>query len=162
MKITKIDISKLEQNAGQIDGLPTNPRTWTRKDVESLARSLIETPELFEARPIIVIPHGEKYVILGGNMRYEASRLNGAKDVPCIVFPASLSFDKMREIVIKDNGSWGYWDYTLLENDWSETPLQDWGVPESDARGGGRQNAHQSLFFQADKSYLSNSRHETI
>lgn len=137
MKITNIEISKLEPNLGQIKGLPTNPRTWTENDVKSLARSLAETPELFEARPIIVVPNGDKFVILGGNMRYEASKMNGSAEVPCIIFPASISIDKMREIVIKDNGSWGYWDYALLDNDWSDNPLQDWGVPEPDENGGG-------------------------
>lgn len=130
MEITRLKLKDLEPNTGQIDGLPINPRQWSKGDIDKLAKSLKETPELFEARPIIVVPHGDKFVILGGNMRYEASRQNGEKDVPCYVMPETLSVDKMKEIVIKDNGSFGGWDPDELANSWDDLPLADWGVPE--------------------------------
>ena len=110
MEIKKLKLSELEPNAGQIPGLPMNPRQWTKSDVDKLARSLKETPELFEARPIIAFPYGGKYVILGGNMRYEASKVNKAEAVPVVVFPAATSIDKLKEVVIKDNGAFGAWD----------------------------------------------------
>ena len=129
MQVTRLKLSDLEPNIGQVEGLPINPRQWSKGDVESLAKSLLETPELFEARPIIAVPYGGKYVILGGNMRYEASKVNKAEDVPAIVFPEDTSLEKMREIVIKDNGSFGSWDYDALANEWDDLPLADWGVP---------------------------------
>ena len=129
MEIVKLKIDQVEPNAGQIDGLPVNPRQWTRTDIDSLAKSLRETPELFEARPVIVVPHGGKYVILGGNLRYEASRANKADSIPAVVFPESTPVDKLKEIVIKDNGSFGQWDYDALANEWDDLPLVDWGVP---------------------------------
>ena len=133
MEIVKLNIDQLEPNAGQIDGLPVNPRQWTRTDIDSLAKSLRETPELFEARPVIAVPHGDKFVILGGNLRYEASRANKATSVPAVVFPESTPVDKLKEIVIKDNGSFGQWDYDALANEWDDLPLVDWGVPAWDA-----------------------------
>ena len=133
MEIVKLNIDQLEPNAGQIDGLPVNPRQWTRTDIDSLAKSLRETPELFEARPVIAVPHGDKYVILGGNLRYEASRANKAESVPAVIFPESTPVDKLKEIVIKDNGSFGQWDYDALANEWDDLPLVDWGVPAWDA-----------------------------
>ena len=33
----------------------------------------------------------------------------------------------MKEIVIKDNGSFGSWDYDTLANEW-DGPLEDWGI----------------------------------
>lgn len=134
MEIVRLKLSDLEPNAGQIDGLPVNPRQWTKTDLDSLALSLRETPELFEARPIIVVPNGDKYVILGGNLRFEASRLNKADTVPCVVIPAETPIDKLKEIVIKDNGSWGSWDYDALANEWDDLNLSDWGVPTWDTR----------------------------
>ena len=110
MKIVKLKISDLEGNIGQIPGLPKNPRKWSEDEVSALAASLLETPELFEARPIICVPYGEKYVILGGNMRFEASKKNKAKTVPCVVMPSDTPIEKMIEIVAKDNGSFGHWD----------------------------------------------------
>lgn len=132
MEIVRLKLADLEPNQGQIEGLPTNPRQWTKTDIDQLARSLVETPELFEARPVIVVPHQGKYVILGGNLRYEASRQNKAKDVPAVVFPADTPVAKLKEIVIKDNGSFGAWDYDALGNQWDDLPLVDWGVPAWD------------------------------
>ena len=132
MKTVRLAIKDLEQNTGQIPGLPANPRSWTKTEVEKIAKSLRETPELFEARPIIVAQHGSKYVILGGNLRYEGCKHNKDKDAPCYVIPDGTSIDKMKEIVIKDNGSFGDWDYDVLANLWDELPLADWGVPAWD------------------------------
>lgn len=129
MEIVKLKLSALEPNTGQIPGLPINPRQWTKSDVDSLARSLTETPELFEARPLLVVPHEGKFVILGGNLRYEASRKNKAETVPCTVFPEDTPIEKMKELVIKDNGSFGEWDMDALANEWDDLPLADWGVP---------------------------------
>lgn len=131
METRRIRIKDLEQNTGQIEGLPGNPRQWTRAEVERIARSLQETPELFEARPLIVIPHGDKFVILGGNLRFAGCKHNKAVDAPCHVLPEDTPIDKMKEIVIKDNGSFGSWDYDALANEW-DVPFEDWGVPAWD------------------------------
>ena len=129
MTIQQIPVSKLAPNKGQIEGLPANPRQWTQTDIDRIARSLRETPELFEMRPCIVYPHGDKFVILGGNLRYTGAKANKDKDVPCIVMPEDTPVEKLREIVVKDNGSFGAWDYDALANEWDDLPLQDWGVP---------------------------------
>ena len=129
MQIVKMKLSALEPNAGQIEGLPVNPRQWSKSDIDLLAKSLTETPELFEARPIIAVPHGDKFVILGGNLRYEASKQNKAKEVPVVVFPEDTPIAKLKEIVIKDNGSFGEWDMDALANEWDDLPLADFGVP---------------------------------
>lgn len=130
--IQRLPIELLQFNEGQIPGLPANPRQWTRDDVERLARSLEETPELFEARPVIVMPYKGYYVALGGNMRLAASRLNNYADVPCYVLPETTPLEKLKEIVIKDNSSFGAWDYDELGNNWDNLPLTDWGVPAWD------------------------------
>jgi DNA modification methylase len=51
------------------------------------------------------------------------------KDVPCCVVPRDTSIAKMKEIVLKDNGSFGAWDFDELANKWDDLPLTDWGVP---------------------------------
>lgn len=129
MQIVKLKTADLAPNTGQVPGLPTNPRQWTSTDIDKIAASLRETPELFEARPVLVIPHGGKYVILGGNLRYEGARKNKEKEVPAIIFPEDTPPEKLREIVVKDNGSFGAWDYDALANEWDDLPLVDWGVP---------------------------------
>jgi hypothetical protein len=127
-----LKLSVLEQNTGQIEGLPSNPREWTKDDVERLARSIQETPELLEARPLIAARHGGKYIVLGGNLRLAALRHLKRKDAPVAVVPDDTPLDKLKEIVVKDNGSFGRWDYDALANEWSDLPLPEWGVPAWD------------------------------
>lgn len=129
MDITRLPIDKIELNTGQIEGLPANPRQWTRDDIDSIAKSLKETPELFEMRPCIVYPVDDIFVLLAGNLRFTGARQNGDKDVPCCVVKADTPVEKLKEIVIKDNGSFGAWDMDALANEWDDLPLTDWGVP---------------------------------
>lgn len=123
-----VAIGLLEENKGQIEGLPANPRQWTRMDLDSLKKSIEETPELLEARGCIAVPHEGRFVVLGGNMRLSACRELGMKEVPCYVFPESTPVAKLKEIVIKDNGSFGAWDFDMLANEWSDLALSDFGV----------------------------------
>lgn len=151
METKRINIADLEKNVGQIEGLPVNPRQWTRTEIDRIAKSLRETPELFEARPIIAVYHNGKYVILGGNLRYEGARANKAQDVPCVVVPEDMPIAKMKEIVIKDNGTFGQWDFDELANNWDDLPLVDWGVPawnaeEETAQPSPEQNAEEDEF----------------
>jgi len=132
METIRIALKDLEQNTGQIPGIPANPRQWTKVEIDKIAKSLLETPELFEARPIIVTQYAGKFVILGGNLRYEGCKKNKDKDAPCFIIPDDTPIDKMKEIIIKDNGSFGEWDYDALGNLWDDLPLADWGVPAWD------------------------------
>lgn len=129
MIIQKLRVKDLLPNEGQIQGLPVNPRQWTKDDIERISQSLQETPELFEMRPCIVYPLQDKYVILGGNLRFQGAKKNKEKEIPCIVMDKETSVEKLKEIVIKDNGSFGSWDFDALANEWDDLPLTDWGVP---------------------------------
>lgn len=145
----RIAISLIDTNTGQIAGLPANPRQWTRADLDSLKKSILETPELLEARGCIVIEESGRYVVLGGNMRLAACRELGMKDVPCYILPESTPAEKLKEIVVKDNGSFGAWNFDMLANEWGDLDLVGWGVSippewgaaaadaaETDSRGG--------------------------
>lgn len=129
VEFKKLPLAKLAMNTGQIEGLPANPRQWTQEDLDKLAKSIEETPELLEARGAIVVEHGGKFVVLGGNMRVTAARKLGLKEVPCAVLPSDTAVEKLREIVVKDNGAFGAWDFDALANEWDDLPLTDWGVP---------------------------------
>lgn len=129
MEIKRIRLTDLELNRGQVEGLPSNPRQWGKGELANLVKSIRETPELLEARGLIVWPYAGKYVILGGNMRFSALREMNAVDAPCMVMPEDTPIEKLREIVIKDNGAFGSWDYDMLANEWDDLPLPEWGVP---------------------------------
>lgn len=132
MEHKRIKLSKLVQNNGQLDGVPKNPRQWSKDDVERLKRSIEETPELLQARGCIVYPLDDKYIVLGGNMRLTACKQLGHKEVDCVVLDADTTPEKLKEIVIKDNGSFGQWDFDMLANEWDDLPLAEWGVPMPD------------------------------
>lgn len=53
MKITKIKLSKLNLNSGQVEGLPKNPRFISDEKYEKLLNSLREDPEMIELREIV-------------------------------------------------------------------------------------------------------------
>lgn len=134
---------------------PKNPRTWTRKDLVKAILSLQEFPQMLWVRPSVVNAEG---VVNGGNMRRAAIKdildLSGAvrrhlydenikkcneqgkelarlffleKKIP-IYRATEFTVEQEAEFIIKDNGSFGDWDMDLLANEWSDLPLDDWGV----------------------------------
>lgn len=52
-----LPIDLLEENKGQIDGVPANPRTITKKNMERLKKSLQTDPAMLELRGLLVAPH---------------------------------------------------------------------------------------------------------
>ena len=150
--MTELKISNLVFNEGQIEGLNPNPRQWTSEDIQLLAKSIEETPELLEARPLIAIPFNEQYVVLGGNLRLEALKFLKRKKAPVFLLKEDTPVEKLREIVIKDNSSFGAWDMDLLQRDWSDLNLKEWGLPEWVLPRSGDEAAVNSLFEQAHES----------
>ena len=100
--IEYLPIAALRQNTGQIEGLPSNPRQWTQTDIDRLAKSLEETPELFEARPLIVYPYGNEYVILGGNLRYEGAKKNKMQGVPVHILEEERTLSQIARAIYRD------------------------------------------------------------
>ena len=141
MDFKKIHLGLLDFNTGQIPGLPPNPREWTDLELKRLAKSMKGTPELVEARGCIVVPYEGRYVVLGGNLRLAAAKYLKWPDIMCAVLPESTTVAKLKEIVLKDNSSFGSWDLSLLRKDWAEFDFGNWGInvtwdtagPEPDA-----------------------------
>lgn len=125
----ELPITELLPNEGQIEGVPANPRHWSKDEEEKVARSLEETPELYAARPCIVYPLDGKYIVIGGNLRLASSKVLGLQVVPCAVQPVDTPAWKLKEIASKDNVQGGHWDYDMLREDWGDFPWEDWGVP---------------------------------
>lgn len=130
IEFRRIPLALLDPNTGQIPGVPKNPRKWGRRELENLAASMRDTPELTEARGEIVYPFRGRFVVLGGNMRLEGHRINGDKDAPCAVLPDDTPADKLRQIVQKDNASFGQFDYDILRKEWLDFgyDYKSWGL----------------------------------
>ena len=128
MEFKKIHLTRLDFNTGQIPGLPPNPRGWTDGEIKRLAKSMKGTPELTEARGCIVVPYEGRYVVLGGNLRLAAAKFLKWPDIMCAILPEGTKVSKLKEIVLKDNSSFGSWDLSLLRKDWAEFDFGDWGI----------------------------------
>lgn len=111
----------------EIKELPNNPRTISKEDFDRLKDSIIDNPEYFEGRPLILSDRTGELVVLAGNQRLRAAKAVGLKEVPTIVLP-NLTEEKEKEIIIRDNVSNGRWDMELLANDFDLQDLEDWGV----------------------------------
>ncbi len=153
MRAAKIRTELLDANAGQVAGVPQNPRSWTHAEMKRMRKSLRECPELFEARGCIVYPQGGRYVVMGGNFRLAAAKANGLQEVPCIVLDADMSAAKLREIALKDNASFGAWDFDELANKWDDCPLVEWGIPAWKAEDGGEPGTEESEYERQKREF---------
>lgn len=132
----KIDITKLEFNEGQIKGLSKNSRWLHDDEGKKLKKSLIDSPEFLEYKPLMVYAMDNgNYVTICGNMRLRIAnelRLDGHSEfdtLPCVILKADTPIEKIKEYAIKDNVQAGNWDWDELANgDWEVDDLQDWGV----------------------------------
>ena len=126
--IQDIDIKRLELNKGQVEGLPKNPRFIRDERYKALVKSIEDAPEMLKLRELLVVEHGSKFVVIGGNMRLRACKELGMETVPCKVLPADTPVAKLREYAIKDNNGFGEDDWDVLANEWDAQELQDWGM----------------------------------
>ena len=117
MKISKVKIGDIKVN-------PSNPRIIRDYKFDKLVKSIKEFPEMLEIRPIVV---NEDNIILGGNMRYRAC-VEAALQEVYIVQAKDLTEEQQKEFMVKDNVSFGDWDFEILANEWDIKDLEDWSV----------------------------------
>lgn len=130
--IREIEIRYLRPNSGEVEGLPRNPRKISKKNLEKLKKSVQDAPEMLRLRELIVVPHGDGYVVIAGNQRLEAAKAVGMDKLPCKVLPEDTDPAKLREYAIKDNLPFGEDDWEVIASDWDTAELEEWGmsVPE--------------------------------
>lgn len=132
----RINLSCLEINEGQIVGIPKNPRYLKGEEHDKLKKSLKDSPELLQYKPLMVYAiEGDKFVVICGNMRLRICQelhnegVEGFDALPCFVLNKDVPIAKIKEYAIKDNVQAGNWDWDELANgDWEVDDLQDWGV----------------------------------
>ena len=117
MAIELWDIKKVKPNK-------ENPRIIKDNKFRKLVQSIKDFPEMLKLRPIVL---NDKGIILGGNMRYRASVEAGLKEV-WILTAEGLTEEQQKEFVVKDNASFGDWDWDSLANFYTIEDLGDWGL----------------------------------
>lgn len=84
---------------GKVKNNPNNPRLIKDDKFKKLVASIKQFPEMMEIRPIVV---NKDMIVLGGNMRLQACKEVGLKEVP-IIKAENLTEEQQREFIIKDN-----------------------------------------------------------
>lgn len=113
----RLPIGKLKPN-------PANPRLIKDEKFKKLVASIKSLPEMLELRPIVV---NADLMVLGGNMRLKACQAAGLREVPVIIAD-QLTDAQQAEFVIKDNVSFGEWEWDALADTWDAGDLNAWGL----------------------------------
>ncbi len=128
-----LDVKDLRANKGQLvdRGIPKNPRKITKEKYNLLLQSL-DKSNLTQIRPLDVIAHEGKFIVLSGNQRLRALKELKVKMVPCNVLRDDLEPETYRQIVLQANTTYGEHDDDLLANEWDAGELHEWGyeLPE--------------------------------
>lgn len=117
----EVEISQVKTN-------PKNPRVIADSKFILLKKSLKEFPDMLNKRPLVCVTDTDgKFVVLGGNMRLKAANEIGLKKIP-IILADEWTEEQKAEFLIKDNASFGQWNWEELKSEWDEGLLQDWGL----------------------------------
>ena len=111
---------------------PKNPRVIKDEKFRQLCQSIEQFPEMMEKRPMVCVtdPVDGKLFPLGGNMRLKALQHLKMLDVPdaWVSLADDWTEEKRAEFTIKDNVSFGEWNFDELSTDWDTDMLAEWGV----------------------------------
>ena len=99
----------------ELVGLPNNPRTITKADLNRLCDSL-RINGFWEHRPMAVEKQDwtDKFVVLDGNQRLKAARRLKMKSVPIAVY-SELTDEERNEIIFRSNINNGEWDFEAAQ-----------------------------------------------
>jgi hypothetical protein len=114
--IKKVKITEVIAN-------PNNPRLIKDDKFKKLVKSIQDFPDMLNVRPIVV---NKDMVVLGGNMRLKAIKEAGHTEVAVEI--VDWNEQQQKEFIIKDNASFGEWDWSDLANNWDSDELTNWGI----------------------------------
>lgn len=146
MKLSKIKLN------------PDNPRVIKDDKFLQLVNSIINFPQMLEKRRLVCVTDTDKKIFpLGGNMRYKAlieistmgrdavlsylSKFGKEENINLLepLFKGEIpdswieladewTEEQRKEFIIKDNVSFGMWNFDELANNWDAEKLTEWGV----------------------------------
>ena len=124
-----------------------NPRTIRDTKFKQLVKSIIEFPEMLKIRPIVV---DDNMVVLGGNMRLKACKEAGLEEV-YIIKADNLTEEQQKQFILKDNQSFGDWDYQSL-GEWDKNFVFDNGFEDWELYGiyGHQENDYEKNINKAN------------
>ena len=110
----------------QLSLLENNPRKITKEQFQKLIKSIQDDPDFLWKRPLLVNKIGDKYTVYAGNQRLRAAKKLKWEEIPCII-EQNLSEEIMKSRIVKDNKSFGDFDFDILANEFEVEDLLDCG-----------------------------------
>lgn len=114
--------------------LERNPRKITKEQMVKLCKSIEEDPQLLHNRPVLVNFVDGKYIVYAGNQRVRAAKMLKMKTIPCII-EKDLSHELVSQRIIKDNKTYGEFDWDILANEYDIDLLLNCGFEPDDLVG---------------------------
>lgn len=114
----KMPIELVENNIGQIPGVKANPREMTEMEFRKLKKSLQRDAQMTAISELKLFPYNGKWIAIGGNMRLQAMKELGWKEVIAKPIPADTDAETLERYILLDNSSFGKWDFDKLANEW--------------------------------------------
>jgi len=108
-----------------------NPRVIKDAKFNKLVESLKEFPEMMKERPLVFVTDTDgKLMPLGGNMRLRALKELKYTDISddWISIVDNWTDEQKRQFIVKDNLSYGEWDFDLLTAEYDKDELIEWGM----------------------------------
>ncbi len=117
----------------QLTLLEKNPRKITKEQMDKLCKSIKDDPDFLFSRPVLVnhIVDSNKMVVYAGNQRIRAAKKLNWITIPCIV-EENLPEDIIKDRIVKDNVTYGEFDYDILANEYDINDLIDAGLTEKE------------------------------
>jgi hypothetical protein len=140
----------------KIKGNPNNPRIIKNDKFKKLVKSIKEFPEMLKLRPIVV---DEDMMVLGGNMRLKASKDAGLKEV-WIDIATGLSEEQKKEFIVKDNVSFGEWEWDMIANEWNSVEVTDWGLDVWQNEDDIQEESNEELYTKTIKAPIYEPKNE--
>jgi DNA modification methylase len=111
--------------------LEKNPRRISQQQMDKLQKSIQDDPNFLICRPVLVNKVDDKFLVYAGNQRVRAAKKLGWKKIQCNI-DENLTEEKVKQRVIKDNKTYGEFDFDILANEWDVDLLKDCGFIDSE------------------------------
>lgn len=114
--------------------LERNPRKISKEQMNKLCKSIEEDLDFLHNRPILVNLQDGKHIVYAGNQRVRAAKTLKMKEIPCII-EKDLPHEVVQKRILKDNKTYGDFDWDILANEYEIDILLDCGFEADDLIG---------------------------
>lgn len=121
----KFDIGLVDNNTGQIPGVPENPREMTEMEYKKLIKSLQLDSRYTAISELKLYPYEGRWIAIGGNMRLRAMKELGWTTVIGKPIPADTDTETLTRWILLDNANFGKWDFDKLANQFDTDLISD-------------------------------------